>query len=58
MSGGRGLHLHSQDRRNIGDYGILGSLEKDEAQEMIAWSKTFLKAVEKYFVQAFSVSTY
>ena len=45
--------LQSQDRRNIGDYGILGSLEKGEAQEMISWSKKFIKAAEKYFEQAF-----
>ena len=45
--------LQSQDRRNVGDYGMLGSLEKEDAKEILTWSKKFLNAAEQYFHQAF-----
>lgn len=47
------LLMEAQDRRNIGDYGMIGAVEESEAQEIINWSKKFLKAAEKYFMQAF-----
>lgn len=47
------LLLEAQDRRNIGDYGMIGGIEDDEAQEIMDWSKKFLKAAERYFTQAF-----
>jgi len=47
------LLLEAQDRRNIGDYGMIGGIEDNEAQEIMDWSKKFLKAAEKYFTQAF-----
>jgi uncharacterized protein (UPF0332 family) len=45
--------LEAQDRRNIGDYGMLGSLSIEEVQEILDWAKKFLKAAEKYFQQVF-----
>jgi len=45
--------IEAQDRRNIGDYGMIGGIEDEEAQEILDWSKKFLKAAEKYFTQAF-----
>jgi uncharacterized protein (UPF0332 family) len=45
--------MDAQDKRNIGDYGMIGSIEDEEAQEILDWSKKFLKAAEKYFAQAF-----
>ncbi|MBA4380572.1 MAG: DNA-binding protein [Anaerolinea sp.] len=45
--------LEAQDRRNIGDYGMLGTLSKEEVLEIINWSKRLIKAAEKYFKQAF-----
>jgi uncharacterized protein (UPF0332 family) len=45
--------LDAQDKRNIGDYGMIGEIEEEEAQEILDWSKKFLKAAEKYFTQAF-----
>jgi uncharacterized protein len=47
------LLLEAQDRRNIGDYGMIGGIEDAEAQEIMDWSKKFLKAAEKYFTQVF-----
>jgi len=47
------LLLEAQDRRNIGDYGMIGGIEDNEAQEIMDWSKKFLKAAEKYFTQVF-----
>lgn len=47
------LLLEAQDRRNIGDYGMIGGIEDAEAQEIMDWSKKFLKAAEKYFAQVF-----
>ncbi|PIX47531.1 MAG: DNA-binding protein [Chloroflexi bacterium CG_4_10_14_0_8_um_filter_57_5] len=47
------LLLEAQDRRNIGDYGMIGGIEEKEAQEIIDWSKKFSRAAEKYFTQAF-----
>jgi uncharacterized protein (UPF0332 family) len=47
------LLMEAQDRRNIGDYGMIGEIEDEEAQEILDWSKKFLKATEKYFTQAF-----
>ncbi len=47
------LLLEAQDKRNIGDYGMIGGIEDEEAQEILDWSKKFLKAAEKYFTQAF-----
>jgi len=43
------LLMEAQDRRNIGDYGMIGEIEDEEAQEILDWSKKFLKAAEKYF---------
>lgn len=37
----------------IGDYGMLGTLSKEEVLEIINWSKRLIKATEKYFKQAF-----
>jgi uncharacterized protein (UPF0332 family) len=45
--------LDAQDKRNIGDYGMIGEIDNEEAQEVLDWSKRFLKAAEKYFTQAF-----
>jgi hypothetical protein len=45
--------LEAQDKRNIGDYGMIGGIDDTEAQEILGWSKKFLKAAEKYFTQAF-----
>jgi len=47
------LLMEAQDTRNIGDYGMIGEVEESEAQEIINWSKKFLKAAEKYLSQAF-----
>ena len=48
------LLLEAQDKRNIGDYGMIGGIDDTEAQEILGcWSKKFLKAAEKYFTQAF-----
>ncbi len=47
------LLMEAQDTRNIGDYGMIGEVEEREAQEVINWSKKFLKAAEKYLSQAF-----
>lgn len=47
------LLMDAQDKRNVGDYGMIGSIEDEEAQEILDWSKKFLKAAEKYFTQAF-----
>ncbi|MBI5296977.1 MAG: HEPN domain-containing protein [Chloroflexi bacterium] len=47
------LLIEAQDKRNIGDYGMIGEIEEGEAQEIINWSKKFLKAAEKYLTQAF-----
>lgn len=47
------LLMEAQDKRNIGDYGMIGEIEESEAQEIINWSKKFLKAAEKYLTQAF-----
>jgi len=47
------LLLEAQDRRNVGDYGMIGGIEDAEAQEIMDWSKKFLKAAEKYFTQVF-----
>lgn len=47
------LLMEAQDTRNIGDYGMIGEVEASEAQEIINWSKKFLKAAEKYLSQAF-----
>lgn len=47
------LLMDAQDKRNIGDYGIIGGIEDNDAQEILDWSKKFLKAAEKYFTQAF-----
>lgn len=47
------LLMDAQDKRNLGDYGMIGSIEDKEAQEILDWSKKFLKAAEKYFTQAF-----
>jgi hypothetical protein len=45
--------MDAQDKRNLGDYGMIGSIEDKEAQVILDWSKKFLKAAEKYFTQAF-----
>ena len=47
------LLLEAQDKRNIGDYGMIGGIDDTDAQEILGWSKKFLKAAEKYFTQAF-----
>ena len=47
------LLLEAQDKRNIGDYGMIGGIDDTEAQEILGWSKKFMKAAEKYFTQAF-----
>lgn len=47
------LLMDAQDKRNIGDYGMIGGIEDEDAQEILDWSKKFLKAAEKYFTQAF-----
>jgi uncharacterized protein (UPF0332 family) len=47
------LLMDAQDKRNLGDYGMIGSIEDKEAQVILDWSKKFLKAAEKYFTQAF-----
>ncbi len=47
------LLLEAQDKRNIGDYGMIGGIEDNDAQEIMDWSKKFLKAAEKYFKQVF-----
>lgn len=47
------LLMEAQDTRNIGDYGMIGEVEVSEAQEIINWSKKFLKAAEKYLSQTF-----
>lgn len=44
--------MDAQDKRNLGDYGMIGSIENTEALEILDWSKKFLKAAEKYFTQA------
>ena len=45
--------LEAQDRRNVGDYGMLGSLNTEEVLEILDWAKKLLNAAEKYFQQAF-----
>ncbi len=45
--------IKSQDRRNIGDYGIGDHLSEEEVREMLAWGKEFIKAAEKYLEQSF-----
>jgi len=47
------LLLEAKDRRNIGDYGMIGGIEDEEAKKIIGWSKKFLKAAEKYLTQVF-----
>ena len=47
------LLMDAQDKRNIGDYGMIGSVEDKDAQEILDWSKKFLKAAKKYFTQLF-----
>ena len=47
------LLLEAQDKRNIGDYGMIGGIDDTDAQEILGWSKKFMKAAEKYFTQAF-----
>jgi uncharacterized protein (UPF0332 family) len=47
------LLMDAQDKRNIGDYGMIGSIEDKESKEILNWSKKFLKAAEKYFTQVF-----
>ena len=47
------LLMDAQDKRNIGDYGMIGGIEDEDAEEILDWSKKFLKAAEKYFTQAF-----
>jgi len=47
------LLMDAQDKRNIGDYGMIDGIEDEDAREILDWSKKFLKAAEKYFTQAF-----
>ena len=47
------LLMDAQDKRNIGDYGMIGGIEDEDAREILDWAKKFLKAAEKYFAQAF-----
>lgn len=44
--------IQAQDRRNIGDYAIGNYLTKDEVHEMLNWAGEFIKAAEKYLIQA------
>jgi len=46
-------HLHRNIRnafrlRQISDYGIPGSISKEKSQELIAYSKEFIEAIEGY----------
>jgi uncharacterized protein (UPF0332 family) len=43
--------LEAQDRRNLGDYGMLGALTREEVQEVFDWSKRFIQAAEMYLKQ-------
>jgi uncharacterized protein (UPF0332 family) len=45
--------LEAQDRRNLGDYGMLGVLSKEEVLEILDWSKKFLKGAQSYLEEAF-----
>jgi uncharacterized protein (UPF0332 family) len=47
------LLMDAQDKRNVGDYGMIGGIEDEDAREILDWAKKFLKAAEKYFAQAF-----
>jgi uncharacterized protein (UPF0332 family) len=47
------LLMDAQDKRNIGDYGMIGGIEDEDAKEIMDWSKKFLKAAKKYFTQLF-----
>ncbi len=38
----------SQDRRNIGDYGVLADIAKEDVSEMLGWAKEFILAAEVF----------
>ena len=40
--------IESQDRRNIGDYGIITVVTEEQTREMLEWAKEFIEAAEEY----------
>jgi len=40
--------IESQDRRNIGDYGIMVVVTEEQTKEILEWAKEFIKAAENY----------
>ncbi len=40
--------IESQDRRNIGDYGIMVVVTEEQTKEVLEWAKEFIKAAESY----------
>jgi len=43
--------IESQDRRNIGDYGIITVVTEEQTREMLEWAKEFIEAAEEYLKQ-------
>jgi len=44
--------IETQDRRNIGDYGIIVVVTEEQTSEMLEWAKEFILAAESYLKQA------
>lgn len=38
--------IEAQDRRNIGDYGLLAEVTEEQTSEMLEWAKEFIETAE------------